>query len=103
MFVGDSQSMTIEAAVLGTPAIRCNTFVGRCSVIKELEQRYKLTYGFLPHDEIRMLDMIEDLLKVKNLKERWSLRRDAMLEEKIDLTAWMVPFVEEYVKQRIAR
>jgi hypothetical protein len=99
LFVGDSQSMTIEAAVLGTPAIRCNTFVGRCPVIEELEQLYKLTFGFLPRDEKSMLDMVKDLMRSDNLKDEWSKRRDTMLEDKIDLTAWMVPFVENYVMQ----
>ena len=92
--------MTIEAAVLGTPAIRCNTFVGRCPVIEELEHRYELTYGFLPHEEGRMLNTIERLLDTGNLKGEWLRRRDNMLKEKIDLTAWMVPFVEDYVKKR---
>ena len=98
LFVGDSQSMTIEAAVLGTPAIRCNTFVGRCPVIEELEHEYRLTYGFLPSQEDRMLNKIDRLLIKGNLKQEWRQRRDVMLEEKIDLTAWMVPFVENYVK-----
>ena len=98
IFVGDSQSMTIEAAVLGTPAIRCNTFVGRCPVIEELEHQYGLTYGFLPHEEPKMLDMINKLLTTENLRGEWLRRRGAMLEEKIDLTAWMVPFIEKFVQ-----
>ena len=98
LFVGDSQSMTIEAAVLGTPAIRCNTFVGRCPVIEELEHKYGLTYGFLPDEEDRMLKKINHLMAKSDLKQEWHRRRDAMLEEKIDLTAWMVPFVENYVE-----
>lgn len=96
MFIGDSQTMTIEAAVLGTPAIRCNTFVGRCSVIEELECKYGLTYGFLPGDEDQMFDKILDLLDDENLHDRWQQRRKRMLEDKIDLTAWMVDFIENY-------
>ena len=48
MVIGDSQTMIAESAVLGTPAIRCNTFVGRLSYLEELEHKYELTYGFLP-------------------------------------------------------
>lgn len=94
IFVGDSQTMTMEAAVLGTPAIRCNTFVGRCSVIEELEHRYGLTYGFFPQDEERMFAKITDLLAERNLHGQWQQKRDHMLDEKVDLTAWMVDFVE---------
>jgi predicted glycosyltransferase len=96
MLVSDSQTMTVEAAVLGTPAIRCNTFVGRCSVIEELERRYGLTYGFLPDQADQMLHRIAELLVGDVVREEWQRRRQRMLEDKMDLTAWMVDFVESY-------
>jgi len=96
MFVGDSQTMTIEAAVLGTPAIRCNTFVGRLSVLEELEHKYGLTYGFLPEDHERMFARIEDLLARGDLKQEWQGRRDRMLADKVDVAAWIVDLVEKY-------
>lgn len=96
MLIADSQTMTMEAAVLGTPAIRCNTFVGRCSVIEELEGKYGLTYGFLPQEEERMFELVAELLDHSGLKEEWASRRRRMLADKIDLTAWMIDFVENY-------
>jgi predicted glycosyltransferase len=45
MYIGDSQTMTAEAAVLGTPAIRFNDFVGELSYLEELEYTFDLTYG----------------------------------------------------------
>jgi predicted glycosyltransferase len=96
MLVSDSQTMTIEAAVLGTPAIRYNTFVGLCSVIEELEKKYELTYGFLPEQENEMLGKIQDLLKDLSLKETWARKRQKMLSEKIDLAYWMEKFIEGY-------
>jgi len=96
MFIGDSQTMTAEAAVLGTPAIRCNTFVGRISYLEELEHKYGLTYGFLPSDEERMLDKIMELLNTRDLKKIWEGKRRRMLQDKIDLTRWMVDFIENY-------
>jgi uncharacterized protein len=96
MLICDSQTMTIEAAVLGTPAIRCNTFVGRCSVIEELQNRYGLTYGFLPTEEDQMLQFITDCLHDNNLRQTWQARRQRMLEEKIDFAAWMVEFVNQF-------
>jgi len=99
MLISDSQTMTIEAAVLGTPAIRCNTFVGRCSVIEELEHKYGLTYGLLPKDEDKMFDKIMELLDDENLHNRWQQRRKRMLQDKIDLTSWMVDFVERFSRE----
>ena len=34
LFIGDSQSMTVEAAMLGTPSIRINNFANKISIIK---------------------------------------------------------------------
>ena len=96
MFLGDSQTMTSEAAVLGTPAIRCNSFVGRISYLEEEEHKYGLTYGFKPDDFSSLLKKVNELLTIPNLKEEWQHRRQRMLAEKIDVTAFMVWFVENY-------
>ena len=96
MFIGDSQTMTSEAAVLGTPAIRCNTLVGRISYLEEQEKKYGLTYGFLPSQSEQMFEKIDELLSLPNLKEEWQKRRLRMLDDKIDVTAFMVWFVENY-------
>jgi len=96
MLIGDSQTMTSEAAVLGTPAIRMNSFVGRISYLKEEEHKYGLTYGFKPDQFDEMISKIEELLKMPNLKQEWQERRQRMLSDKIDVTAFMVWFVENY-------
>ena len=96
MFIGDSQTMTAEAAVLGTPAIRCNTFVGRISYLEELEHKYGLTYGFVPGEEERMFDKIVELLSTEDLKKTWQEKRSRMLKDKIDLARWIVDFIENY-------
>ena len=95
LFVGDSQSMTIEAAVLGTPAIRCNTFVGRTPVIEELEHRYHLTYGFLPQDSQAIVAKIKEILSDPNSEALWQERRAVYLSDTVDLTAWMVDLIEQ--------
>lgn len=96
MLVGDSQTMTSEAAVLGTPAIRCNTFVGRIHYLEEEEHKYGLTYGFRPDQSEEMFEKIEELLSMPNLKEEWQRRRQKMLLEKIDYAMFLAWFVEEY-------
>lgn len=96
MFVGDSQTMTSEAAVLGTPAIRCNTFVGRIHYLEEEEHKYGLTYGFRPEQSEEMFEKIDELFFMPNLKEEWQARRQKMLSEKIDYTQFLTWFVENY-------
>lgn len=96
MLVGDSQTMTSEAAVLGTPAIRCNTFVGRIHYLEEEEHKYNLTYGFRPEQSEAMFAKIEELLSMSNLKEEWQHRRQKMLSEKIDYSQFLIWFIENY-------
>ena len=96
MFIGDSQTMTSEAAVLGTPALKCNTFAGRLSVPNELENEYELCYSFQPKDFDKMLNKITELLENHKLQTEFQTRRQKMLSEKIDVTDFMVWFIENY-------
>ena len=100
MLVGDSQTMTSEAAVLGTPAIRCNTFVGRIHYLEEEEHKYGLTYGFRPEQSEEMFEKMEELLSMPNLKEEWQSRRQKMLSEKIDYAPFLTWFIENYPESR---
>ncbi len=96
MLIGDSQTMTSEAAVLGTPSIRSNSFVGRIEYLEEEEHKYKLTYGFLPENAEAMFQKIDELLAMPDLKPEWQKRRQLMLKDKIDVSAFYVWFIENY-------
>lgn len=96
MLIGDSQTMTSEAAVLGTPSLRCNSFAGRISYLNEQELKYKLTFGFNPERFEEMVSLLMKMLHQGNLKAEWQRRRTKMLSEKIDVTAFMVWFIENY-------
>jgi len=96
MFIGDSQTMTSEAAVLGTPAFRCNSFAGRISYLNEEEYKYGLTFGFKPEEFDFMTRIIRQYLEVKNLKDIWKRKREKMLSEKIDVTSFFVDLISRY-------
>jgi len=100
MFIGDSQTMTSEAAVLGTPSIRCNTFVGRIHYLEEEEHKYGLTYGFRPEQSEKMFKKMDELLSLPDLKAEWQLRRQKMLSEKIDYSKFLTWFIENYPDSR---
>ena len=96
LYIGDSQTMAAEAAVLGVPSIRFNDFVGKLSYLEELEHKYGLTYGIKTSEPEKLLQKIDELLAMPNLKEEWQRRRQKMLADKIDVTAFMVWFIENY-------
>ncbi len=96
MLIGDSQTMTSEAAVLGTPALKCNSFAGKLSVPNELEDKYQLCYSFLPDQFDAFFSKMEELLSIDNVKSNFALNRNRLLSDKIDVSAFYVWFVEHF-------
>jgi predicted glycosyltransferase len=89
LYVGDSQTMAREAAVLGVPSLRCNSFVGRLSVLEELERRDRLTRGFRPDQAADLLRLVEDwCLDLHAVKTEMKYRRRDMLARCVDLAEW---------------
>lgn len=95
LYIGDSQSMAVEAAMLGTPSIRFNDFAGRIGVLEELEHKYGLSYG-IPSDKPEQLyQKITELLDLKDLRGEFQKRRETMLNDKIDVTTFFVEAIEK--------
>lgn len=94
LVVGDSQTMTAEAAVLGTPALRLNDFVGRISYLRDLEAR-GLAFGFRPGEEARLLQEAGRLLDMPDRRAVFAERRARMLAERIDPLPWLLDRYEE--------
>lgn len=96
MFIGDSQTMTSEAAILGTPALKCNSFAHRLSLPNMLEHKYQLCFAFKNSNFNKMILKIEELLRMSDLKLEWCKRKDKFIDDSIDPTAFLVWFIENY-------
>lgn len=96
MLISDSQSMSVEAAILGTPSIRFSDFAGKISVLEELENKYGLTYGIKADKPELLITKIKSLLSKPNLKEEFEQKRMKMLADKIDVTAFLTSLIENY-------
>lgn len=96
LLISDSQSMSVEAAILGVPSLRFSDFSGRISVLEELEQKYHLTSGIKTSEADRLLSETERLLSNPNLRGEYQQHRQLMLKEKIDVTAFLAWFIENY-------
>ncbi|HRH65903.1 MAG TPA: DUF354 domain-containing protein [Bacteroidia bacterium] len=86
LFLGDSQTMTAEAAVLGTPALRYNDWVGKLGYLEDLEHKYALTVGVPAGEEELLMTALESLLSIPDLPEEFQRRRKIMLNEKADFS-----------------
>jgi hypothetical protein len=96
LFIGDSQSMSVESAMLGVPSIRYSDFAGEIGVLEELEHKYRLTKGIRTEEPQQLLQTIEDFLSNEKLQKMMTKGREKMLQDKIDVTAFFVWFFENF-------
>src|SRR5262245_12401981 len=87
--LGDSQSVTAEAAVLGVPAFRMNDFVGWLSYLKDLEG-YGLAFGFKPEQEEALVREAEAVVARPDRREVFAARRARMLSGESDPLPWFL-------------
>ena len=97
LFVGESGTMTLESALLGTPAMYVSPLYA--GVLEELEERYGLVFSHQdgPSRET-VLEQARALLRTD--PSVWRRRRQAVLEDKVDTTAFVVRTVAELTDGR---
>jgi predicted glycosyltransferase len=96
LLVSDSQSMSVEAAMLGTPSVRFSDFAGRIGVLEELEHEYQLTRGIRTSEPERLIDVVRDLASQANLRELAADRRKLMLSHSTDVAAFVAGVVDGF-------
>ena len=96
LFIGDSQTMAMEAGVLGIPFVRLNDFSGRLSCPNEIEYKYHLGFSHKTNDIKGFYDSIKQWLDTPDRKAICQERRMKMLSEKIDYAKFLTWFIESY-------
>ncbi|MHB1152950.1 MAG: DUF354 domain-containing protein [Eubacteriales bacterium] len=96
LLVTDSGTMTTEAAVLGIPVVRCNSFIGQSElgIFRELENKYGLIFNFKDPD--MALNKAIELAQRPETGIEWKEKQKRLLADKIDVTSFMLWFVEQY-------
>ncbi len=89
LFVGDSGTMSSEAALLGTPSLMFHDFVGRLGVMTEKEIKYRIMFGFNQHQFDQLQDKLTELLMLPNLKTQWREKVALMFDEHGDLNEFL--------------
>jgi len=96
LYIGDSQTMAAEAAVLGVPSLRCSSFVGRISYLEELEKEHGLTVGFRPEQFGKLVDRVREWLpRLDQLKALWRENRRKMLAQTVNVAEWQWATLKE--------
>ncbi|MGB0916225.1 MAG: DUF354 domain-containing protein [Flavobacteriales bacterium] len=95
LLYGESATMASESAVLGVPAIFLDND-GR-GYTDEQQTEFGLVFNFTESlaDQQKSIEVAEEILATTNA-ENWKLKRDNMLKDRIDLTAFLVWLVNGY-------
>ncbi len=91
--VCEGSTTASECSVLGTPNIYVNSLV--VSNCKEQEEKYGLCYHLTAEEE-EVIEKAVELINKPGLLKEFQARRLKMLNDKIDGTAFLVWFVENY-------
>ncbi len=92
LFVGEGGTMASEAAVLGTPAIYVNSL--SMGYLTE-EAEYGLLYHFKKHTGF--IDKALELMNNQNLAADCQTKRQKLLKNKIDPTAFFVDYINNFI------
>jgi predicted glycosyltransferase len=100
LYIGEGGTMAAEAAVLGTPSIHVEanadgiatgTFSGN---FREFRERYGLLYFYA--DQREAFSKAVELLENSQSKREWYGKREILLKDTVDVTAWLTDFIENY-------
>jgi len=95
LYVGEGATMATEAGLLGTPSVYVSSLVGTMGNYEELA-RHGLVEAY--RESHRGMKRAIVLMRDMNAKRERQEAHRRMLREVIDVTAWMVDFVEQYVQ-----
>jgi uncharacterized protein len=93
---GESATMISEGAMLGVPGIYLDKS-GRIYT-RELEKKYNLVYNYTDsnEDQQKAFNKAIELLLMNDIHSLFLERKNKMLKDKIDVTAFLVWFIEKY-------
>jgi uncharacterized protein len=100
LYIGEGGTVATEASILGTPAIHIESDSHGVATgygsgnFRELKDRYGLMFFYA--DEKAALEKAVEILSDPNSKLEWQKKRNKLLEDKIDVTLWMMNFIEDY-------
>ena len=87
LFFGESGTMAVEAALLGTPSVRVSTLASSLGNFKELKNKYKLIHYYSCGK--KGLEKSIELIKDNKSKNKWIKRKDVFINDKLDSNKYM--------------
>ena len=100
LIFSESATMVSEAAILGVPGIYIDS-TGR--YYTKDQEKFGLVFNFSESlvDQESAIKKGVEILNIQDAKKRFSDCRDRMLADKIDVTAFLVWFVENFPQSKM--
>lgn len=100
LYIGDSQSMATEAALLGTPSIRYNSFVGEndMSNFKLLQEKYDLLINCRSFEEV--IAATNKILNNSNSKKEWQKKAEKYFDEIGDTNDELLQLINSVINKK---
>lgn len=97
---GESSTMSEEAAMLGVPSVYLNN--DSTYYTKHLEKDYQLMYNLTEseQDQVKAIQLGVDILSKDDNKQNWKKKRNAMLREKIDVSAFLTWIADNWPESK---
>lgn len=95
-YLGESPTMTTESALLGTPAVCVSSWACDCGNLIELK-KHKMADCFHPDRQMDAISKVSGFLK-NDFKNQMEKRADQIFNETINVTEFIVWFIENYPK-----
>lgn len=96
LIFGESATMVSEGAVLGVPGI----YIDNTSRLytQEQEKNYGMVFNYSESETDQKLALAKaiELLRDSDLKRKWSTKRNQLLQDKIDVTSFLMWFVKNF-------
>ena len=96
--IGESASMSSEAAVLGTPAVYFDV-LGR-GYTDEQEQKYGLSFNFHPQNVDAIFAKLQELVSLENPRAAFAQAHARLLSDNIDVSAYQLQQIDRLAAAR---
>lgn len=100
-YMGDSQVMSSESGLLGTPSIRCNSMVNTMHAKGKFDSLESLNLVYSIEDPDKAIEKAEEILKNKNSKKEWQNKRDNIIKTKVDSVDFITNLIIKIGKKQL--
>lgn len=94
LYFGEGATMASESAILGVPSFYISPLLGTMGNFEELEKKYGLLHCF--KETSSAMSLLAELIKNDKVSE-WRQEREKLLNDKIDVTSFMIEFFEDKI------